>query len=612
MSKFGKMSAIFAFLLWAPIAQAYDDDTHFYGTYAMARFAGIKHEAAERIALAAQWMDESYISDPMSMIFLPVTGVKKRRLLHFPSSREGGSLSAAVQERILSIPTNELIKTISDKIIKGSPYENDLKNIVLVSNTVENSEWASQLLIKGLKSGDLMMAAASLHVIEDSYAHAGNPAGEGHFYEWHWPDRPFHDPDKYNRMVHTVFAALVAIRSLLPDEEIDHAPGKWAYNDKLGAQELADQYFSLVKETISIDILKDKKYIQTAISDFYARAKGVHYLNADNFTPAKLKEEMDSLAYGSMDTYQALKLILTRLAEEQSAAGGKSYLDIPLILKDMGKWDAESGISIPEYIASLGPDMNPDAPGLLTNSVSFQNFVGDLVNQALLFQVPSPPSTTHVREMEDDKSIIRKTEMKIRDHNMRRFILDNFGIEVVLVPNNTSNAAGMAKEIIMDPAGEPHFLRRAPVHYATFSLAEKNRWDFMIFHYLFPSLRPEELRSMIDVQVELDKWSTYMEDRKRIQDQHLGFFNEKKALVELDYQFGVLSQAGAMAKLSARAVATIHSLRDRFFSDLLKIEKPEADSKFFQNPYEFAKYKASGKFKTLVWPVHDQISLNRP
>ena len=44
-------------------AKAYDEDTHFYGTYAMARYAGINHEVASRIATTAEWMDESNLSD---------------------------------------------------------------------------------------------------------------------------------------------------------------------------------------------------------------------------------------------------------------------------------------------------------------------------------------------------------------------------------------------------------------------------------------------------------------------------------------------------------------------------------------------------------------------
>src|SRR4051812_29813945 len=117
-------------LLTSISSQAYDVDTHFYSTYAMARYAGIRHEAAEKIALATQWMDESYISDPTSMIVLPVTGVRKRRLLHFPSQRKGTQLSSQAQQKVLGFEKFELahsglIKVLIDLL----GYEGDSEQL---------------------------------------------------------------------------------------------------------------------------------------------------------------------------------------------------------------------------------------------------------------------------------------------------------------------------------------------------------------------------------------------------------------------------------------------------------------------------------------------------
>lgn len=51
MTKFVFKSILGLFLILTSFsAQAYDKDTHFYGTYSMARFAGIKHEVALKIA----------------------------------------------------------------------------------------------------------------------------------------------------------------------------------------------------------------------------------------------------------------------------------------------------------------------------------------------------------------------------------------------------------------------------------------------------------------------------------------------------------------------------------------------------------------------------------
>ena len=141
---------------------AYDEDTHFYSTYAMARHAGIKHEVAEKIALSAQWMDESFLSDPTSMMVLPITGIHKRRLLHFPSLRRGGSLSAAAQQKVLGFDNFEKTHlALINWAIKFLGYEGDaqqLQTLNLWTATEADDPFASELFMEGLKEGDLMKA----------------------------------------------------------------------------------------------------------------------------------------------------------------------------------------------------------------------------------------------------------------------------------------------------------------------------------------------------------------------------------------------------------------------------------------------------------------------
>src|ERR1700744_897244 len=104
-------------------AQAYDVDTHFYGTYAMARFAGIGPDAAAKVATAAQWMDESYLSDPTSMILMPITGVAKRRLLHFPASRVVGALAGSIRDESLGVTEPAGVERfIIDEIVKYTHF----------------------------------------------------------------------------------------------------------------------------------------------------------------------------------------------------------------------------------------------------------------------------------------------------------------------------------------------------------------------------------------------------------------------------------------------------------------------------------------------------------
>ena len=95
-----------------------------------------------------------------------------------------------------------------------------------------------------------MKAGASLHVIEDSYAHAGTSAEIGHTAFWHWPDRPFESAltiEKYFEMTQTLFKAMVAIRAQLPDSGKDcslHSTGSTA-NCNMSAEDLAAAYHAI-------------------------------------------------------------------------------------------------------------------------------------------------------------------------------------------------------------------------------------------------------------------------------------------------------------------------------------------------------------------------------
>src|SRR5436190_1962198 len=94
----------------------------------MARYAGIKHEVAVKIALSAQWMDESFISDPTSMLILPIGGVHKRRLLHFPAERQ--SLNGKAQRKAMGF--EKFVESHTDlveKVAKHLGYSGDLESM---------------------------------------------------------------------------------------------------------------------------------------------------------------------------------------------------------------------------------------------------------------------------------------------------------------------------------------------------------------------------------------------------------------------------------------------------------------------------------------------------
>ncbi len=147
MKKLTLLALLTAFAA-ATSALAYDEDTHFYGTYAMARHAGIRHEAATKLALSAQWMDESLMSDPTSMIFMPVTGVKKRRLLHFPSARKSKANSDAERQIFGMNDLGEFATEALETIAEWAGYKGKLDEINVFTTTESDDPFASQMLME--------------------------------------------------------------------------------------------------------------------------------------------------------------------------------------------------------------------------------------------------------------------------------------------------------------------------------------------------------------------------------------------------------------------------------------------------------------------------------
>lgn len=109
-------------------------------------------------------MDESYISDPLTMILLPDVGIKKRRLLHFPGSR----LASKMTQNTLPLLTDPSSGT----------------KLKIFTETEADHEFASELFTEGLMEGNLMKASAGLHTLQDSFAHAGTIAELGHAHFW--------------------------------------------------------------------------------------------------------------------------------------------------------------------------------------------------------------------------------------------------------------------------------------------------------------------------------------------------------------------------------------------------------------------------------------------
>lgn len=503
---------------------AYDEDTHFYGTYSMARFAGINQKVALKIALSAQWMDESFMSDPTSLMFLPLTGVKKRRLLHFPASRVAGTLSSKVQ--LSEIGAEEFTgfkKTIVEYIAKFSGAGQPVDTINFFTKTKEADRFATEMLSEGLNEGNLMKAAASLHVLEDSFAHAGTPAEEGHRSFWHWPDRPFDSYKKYDRMVQSVMAAMVAIREMLPPQALDcnlkALPKKNTPNCMLPYPVLHAAYVKLpeVQQTVSYNVLKDPEYVKTAMDDFYVRAIDAKYFNTT-------KEEYDALvaantASGQDTPYEVLtKLISALLKMERTQR--RSIFNLPYVLDDTGQFGDSTKLNpTTPTQPPLAHKDRPDTPTIGQNTLadlykyidahnfdtedgpsnneSHFEFAKSLAYDLLRWNVPLKLDEFNRIEIENDKGIIRKKEMEIRIRNMQKLISQLYGENIQFIENHTKDEAGFGKEFYMNPEAEPTIPNQPGVVYATFDLAEKHQWNNMIFHYVLPTMTDKDFSRLV-------------------------------------------------------------------------------------------------------------------
>lgn len=540
-------------------AAAYNEDTHFYGTYAMARYAGIRHEVASRMALSAQWMDESYISDPTSLMILPLTGVRKRRLLHFPSFMISGSANTAAQEKLGSLDAlSDLQKEIAESL--GKRYESQLNSVQLMTETTEDNPFASELLMEGLRAGDLMMASAGLHTIEDSYAHAGTPAELGHALFWHWPDRPYDDLSKYFRMTKTVIKAITAIRSLLPTDALDCnlQTVSTGPNCQASAEALAEAYNStpLVKATVGYDILKDRTYIRTAIKDLLLRMNKAKYINLDL---PKLMSMLSDLPIAEGDASRAVveKLLKTLIINEQDQKTG--FLNLNFMLTDLGRLRSNPTDAKAEaYMRKFGPG----------------EFIASIAQQLMLWEVPTPLTTSHRMELEDDEGRVRKQEMKIRNSRMQVMIESMFGTKIEMIPNSTRDEIGFAREVLLDRTAETKIKVDKDIRYVTFSVRERNHFDNVIFKFLFPDLNESDLRLVVAhaarVSLLTQQIGVYVNALSQIDNnKNLTFIERKTALAQLGWKFGLASKSVRLASAAKETIDALEPMMPKFMFDLL-------------------------------------------
>lgn len=109
----------------------------------------------------------------------------------------------------------------------------------------------------------------------DSFGHAGYSFVSGHGEGGHWPDRPWANVERHERMVSALMEDLVAIRKLLPEAALHHKfrDKEMGLQDlrshsKLAALELASRYNQnpTIQEVVKRDIFEDPRYTREAVA----------------------------------------------------------------------------------------------------------------------------------------------------------------------------------------------------------------------------------------------------------------------------------------------------------------------------------------------------------
>ncbi len=390
----------------------------------MARYAGINHDVALFLATADQWADESLLTSPLE-IPTPISKepwkfpqqvvefLRKQRFVHFACAlRSDGDFTK----------------------LNFTDLFNEANDLVCQVGANGNDPFASELLMMGIKRQDLLIAGAGLHTIQDSYAHAGFPNTFGHASVGHWPDRPWTRPDRYQNMIRTFFKALVAIRTLLPENALDkQISGNWA----AGWIWLANSYLERkdVQAAISFNPLRDdiseNGYGELAFNAVIKSAVARGLLNPEAF-PAGAKEPQyvrKNLAEIAKSRMNACDNLPNRMVE--------IWVDDALELKKKGGVDLINEKLVFQLLFP-GRPINKDG-NLPKEVIEAEGGLRGIVHQAVLFLTANriPLVTTgaqdeqcgsHPTEVESEAT--HAIEMQVRVDHMKNFVRNITGVNL--------------------------------------------------------------------------------------------------------------------------------------------------------------------------------------
>jgi hypothetical protein len=271
-----------------------------------------------------------------------------------------------------------------------------------------------------------------------------------------------------------------------------------------------------------------------------------------------------------LDSYGLLSRFLGDLLQKQGDVQGP-YVDGQRIPYEMGLI-SDPNIDIAEYIDFKG---------------GIDVFAQNMVRRLLVGYVPISLGTYHREEAEDDAATTRPLEMKLRDEHMQALILKLYKEKIEFIGNNTKDEKGFGQEVTMNPAAEPQFNVTDPgTVYATFTLAEKNRFDHVVFKYLFPDMNQGALERITRFLILMKEKSLgYIGEPQPVPQT---FWRKLWQLPGLSWIKEIVVGTDVVAEGVMNFWPDIKALVD----DLLKThEKPSGDETFYQNLDKFEKHK---------------------
>ncbi len=301
-------------------AYAYESDSHLRVSYVLARAVGISDAVAKYLSIGNQHVDRTAVTSAMLLS-------SQRQLYHFHGDAAKIKTSGHGGTGLLS------------RLIKSK-----------LSLAERNHALGSVFLLHGLMQGDLQLFSAGTHTKMDTFGHAGYSNMLGHAPDGHSPDRAFLEPKKYEDMIRELLASYVALKAVLPEDQIDEKGAleylnKYAENThlkrKLNASDLNNSVTIATvllndQELQSIyreNMYKKYEYKVLALERIYDTFKTQGVINA-GVTFNELFED-DFIRNPSFDTTEVIVQTLLKNAQSEflKTSGGKDIFDLSKLLE---------------------------------------------------------------------------------------------------------------------------------------------------------------------------------------------------------------------------------------------------------------------------------------